>query len=193
MASATIADCWKQIESWLSANTPEAALSLPPGASPAAFAQAEQVLGYALPGEVKEFLAIHDGSAGIWLHDRGVFMSLSEILSAWDQEFDLWGDGNNDEWATPAGPIQKKWFARMWLPILNQWTGDYVCIDLDPPKGGQPGQLFQWNHDGGPISVIESSLTDLLSEFVTELRNGLYVPKPNRVGKPYLEYLRNEG
>jgi hypothetical protein len=54
-----------------------------------------------MPREVKEFPAVHDGSAHLWLHDRGEFMSLDGMLAAWDQESDMWGDGNNDEWANP--------------------------------------------------------------------------------------------
>lgn len=183
-----IADCWARIEAWLAANVQEAVPLLPAGATSAALATAEKTLGYALPGDLQEFLVIHDGSAHLWLHDRGEFMAFDAILAAWDQEFDLWGDGNNDEWARPEGPIQKKWFTRKWLPILDARTGDYVCIDLDPPEGGKMGQLITWRHDGGPGGVIAASLAELLAEFVAELDEGRYAPKLDRVGQPYLEY-----
>jgi cell wall assembly regulator SMI1 len=102
-----IAECWSQIEAWLAANAPDAIPFLPAGTSSEEFAKAETFLGFAIPREVKEFLAIHDGSAHLWFHDRGEFMSLNTILSAWDQEFDLWGDGNNYEWTKPRGAIKK--------------------------------------------------------------------------------------
>lgn len=192
MAKVNIATCWAQIEQWLSVNAPDAVPMLPAGASPKAFTQAEKTLGYPLPREVQEFLAIHDGSAALWLHDRGAFMSLDSILTAWDQEFDLWGDGNNDEWATPRGPIKKKWFTRKWLPVLDAWTGDHVCIDLDPPKGGKRGQLITWFHDNGPTEVVAASFGTLLVEFVTELEGGCYTPRVNQAGQPYLEYNRDQ-
>ncbi|AWM40444.1 hypothetical protein C1280_27970 [Gemmata obscuriglobus] len=188
VAKVNVAECWSQIEQWLAANVPAAVPMLPPGASAAAFARAEEVLGYALPQEVKEFLAIHDGSANLWLHDRGEFMSLDDILTAWDQEFDLWGDGSNDEWANPQGPIKKKWFTRKWLPILDARTGDHVCVDLDPPKGGKRGQLIAWYHDGGPTEVLALSFGALLAGFVAELAAGRYTPRLDQTGQPYLEY-----
>jgi cell wall assembly regulator SMI1 len=188
MAKVNVAECWAQIERWLAEHMPAAFPMLPAGASTKAFAQAEKTLGYPLPRELKEFLAIHDGSATLWLHDRGEFMSLEGILAAWDQEFDLWGDGNNDDWATPQGPIKKKWFTRKWLPILDARTGDHVCVDLDPPKGGKRGQIITWYHDNGPTEVIATSFGALLAEFVTELESGLYMPQLNQAGQPYLEY-----
>ena len=193
MSRAQVAECWADIERWLSVNVPKAIPLLPAGASPAAFAAAEETLGYALPREVKEFLAVHDGSGHLWLHDRGEFMSLETILSSWDQEFDLWGDGDNDEWADPSGPIQKKWFTREWLPILDARTGDYVRIDLDPSKGGRLGQLIHWSHTNGPTEVIAPSFDALLIEFVAELARGLYEPKLNGSGQPYLEYRAGRG
>ena len=107
---------WAEIEKWLLANVPDAIPFLPAGASQSAFTAAERQLGYDIPGDVKEFLAVHDGSGHLWFHDRGEFMSLRIMLSLWDMEVDLWGDGNNDEWANPHGLIKKKWFSRNWLP-----------------------------------------------------------------------------
>jgi cell wall assembly regulator SMI1 len=187
MAPIEIARCWADIERWLASNAPEAIPKLPASVSPAALGWAEETLGYALPREVKEFLGIHDGSGRLWLHDRGVFMSLAEILSSWDIEFEIWGDGNNDESANPRGPIKKKWFTREWLPVLDARTGDYVCIDLDPPRDGRRVQLIDWYHDNGPAEVIAPSFGALLGEFVADLAGGRYKPKVDRYGMPYLE------
>jgi cell wall assembly regulator SMI1 len=183
-----VAEYWADIERWLSAHAPDAIPLLPAGASAAAFEAAEETLGYPLPRELREFLAVHDGSGNLWLHDRGEFMSLDTILSSWDNEFDLWGDGDNDEWATPRGPIKKKWFTRKWLPVLDARTGGYVCIDLDPPRGGKRGQLITWYHDNGPTEVIAPSFGALLGGFVAELAQGRYTPKLDDAGQPYLEY-----
>lgn len=188
MANVKTAECWSQIERWLSANAPGATSLLPNGASPAAFSEAERKLELALPDEVKEYLSVHDGSAHLWLYDLGEFMQLDDILATWDQECDLWGDGNNDEWAKPQGPIKEKWFSRKWLPVLDARTGDYICVDLDPPSNGKHGQLIDWRHDAGPTKVIASSLGALLSEFVADLSNGLYQAKIDRSGRPFLEY-----
>jgi len=186
-----VAAYWAEIEEWLFANAPDAIPFLPAGASPSAFAAAERQLGYHIPADVKEFLAVHDGSGHLWLHDRGEFMSLKTMLSLWDMEVDLWGNGNNDEWAKPSGPIRKKWFTRDWLPLLDARTGDYVCLDMNPPNDGKLGQLFSWHHDGGPTEVIADSFSTLLGEFVHELKAGSYSPRINDKGQPYLDYRAN--
>ena len=188
MARAKGVTYWADIERWLSVHAPAAIPLLPAGASSTALDAAEETLGYPLPREIREFLAVHDGSGNLWLHDRGEFMSLGTMLSSWDNEFDLWGDGNNDEWADPQGPIKRKWFTREWLPVLDARTGDYVCIDLDPPRGGKRGQLIAWSHTTGPTEVIAPDFAALLGAFVAELSEGRYIPKLNQAGQPYLEY-----
>jgi len=188
MAQVKVAECWTEIDRWLSTNAPAVLPFLPAGLPAAAFDAAAETLGFDIPSEVREFLSVHDGSGNLWLHDRGEFMSLDTIVESWDIEFDLWGDGNNDEWATPQGPIKKKWFTRKWLPVLDARTGDYVCIDQDPPKGGRRGQLIAWYHDRGPTEVIAPSFGALLTQFVAELAEGRYTPKLNQAGQPYLEY-----
>jgi len=190
MTRTDVAEYWADIERWLLIHAPAAIPLLPPGASATVMDAAENRLGFALPYEVRDFLAVHDGSGGLWLHDRGEFMSLDSILSSWNLDFDLWGDGNNDEWANPHGPIKKHWFNRKWLPIVDARTGDYVCVDLDPPVGGEEGQLIAWYHDGGPRDVLASSFGGLLNEFVTELAGGRYAFKLDRAGVPYLDYTR---
>ena len=178
MARRNAAGYWADIERWLAAHVPEAIPLLPAGAAARALDGAEETLGYPLPRDVREFLSVHDGGGNLWLHDRGEFMSLGTILSSC----------NNDEWARPNGPIRKKWFTRKWLPVLDARTGDYVCIDLDPPRGGKRGQLITWSHDGGPAEVIAPSLPALLDAFVTELVAGRYTPKLDQAGQTYLEY-----
>ena len=156
------AECWAGIEQWLAAHATEAIPLLPAAASLGGLDAAEKMLGFALPHEVRDFLGVHDGSGGVWLHDCGEFMSLAAMLSSWENEFDLWGDGSNDKCADPRGPIKKKWFTRNWLPILNAHTGDYVCVDLDPPHGGNRGQLISWYHDRGPTEVVADDFGALL-------------------------------
>jgi cell wall assembly regulator SMI1 len=188
MALLDVPGCWTRIERWLAANAPDALERLPRGVSPAAVAKAEKTLGYALPRAVVQSLSIHNGSGNLWLYDHGVFMSLERMAEEWDMLVDLWDDGNNDEWAEPKGPIKKRWFTRKWLPVLDTWTGDCACVDLDPPKGGKRGQVFAWSHTGGPTAVIAPSYAAMLRQFVKELEVGLYTRKLNQQGVPYLEY-----
>src|SRR5262245_62068272 len=97
MARCDAGECWARVERWLADHAPDALPYLPAGVKRAAVTRAERLLGYELPRELAEFLAIHNGSGNLWLHDRGVFHSLEALLEAWQMEFDLWGNGKNDE------------------------------------------------------------------------------------------------
>jgi cell wall assembly regulator SMI1 len=144
-------------------------------------------MGLALPGDLKEFVSVHDGGGGLWLHELGVPLSLSGSIEVWDREVGLWGDGNNDEWASPEGPIRKKWFSLGWVPFLDTWCGDCYCIDLDPPEEDRRGQMISWYHDNGPTAVVAPSFAALVRTWAEEVEGGLYVPRVNRQGQPYLE------
>ena len=181
---------WGSITRWASANAPAIVPHIPPGVSPLALARAESVLEFEIPVELKEFLLVHDGSGDICLHKLGVFMSLKMIMTCWDNEFDLWGDGQNDEWAKPDGPIQAKWFTRVWLPAIDTRCGDYSCIDLDPAINGREGQIITWYHNAGPARVVAPSFGDLLAEFIEELEAGAYIAMVNEHGWPYLHYTK---
>lgn len=179
---------WTEIESWLQANVPDA-LPLPDGVSAEDIEEAEETLEFKIPASVKAFLKVHDGSGDVWMHDLGVFMSLETIMSSWEEEVDLWEDGDNDDLAEPRHPgIKKNWFNRKWLPILDAWTGDYACIDLSPTKQGKSGQIITWRSDNGPGDVVADSFDEFMKVFVDELHKGYYTPKMNQQGRPYLEY-----
>jgi cell wall assembly regulator SMI1 len=182
-----IPSLWAEVDDWLKSNMPDA-VPMPEGVSSLALEKSEKQLGFRLSSALKEFWQVHDGSRGIWLHKYGVLNSLNAMLQSWEQEVDPWGDGENDHLAEPKDPsVKKKWFARKWLPIVDSWTGDYLCVDLDPSKKGSVGQIVYWRHDAGPVNVAAPSFESLFQIFVDELKAGVYVPKVNNEGKPYLD------
>jgi cell wall assembly regulator SMI1 len=56
---------WATIDAWLQEHSPRALASLQPGASPEAIDALERQIGRALPAELREYLAIHDGQPDI--------------------------------------------------------------------------------------------------------------------------------
>jgi len=84
-----IAENWQEVERWLKAYAPKVLARLPKGASATDLDYAEKFMRLALPQELRESLAIHDGNAktfglyGPEEHPLGELLSLHEIILAW--------------------------------------------------------------------------------------------------------------
>ena len=170
-----IAENWREVERWLSAHAPKVLARLPKGASETDFDYVEKTWRLALPRDLRESLAIHDGSAqtvGLYGPNEsplGELLSLHEIVLAWRSLKSLAGRK-----AESIKGVKKFWWHRKWLPVLGG-LGDHTCIDLDPARGGKLGQVFIWAHDSGPIlDVVAPSYGALFARFVRELKKGRY-------------------
>ena len=178
---------WLEIEAWLATHAPDMLQRLPAGADPKALRDLEDRLALQLPQSLLQSLLRHDGSGEQALHEYGCFCSTAQVLALWEQETDLWGDGDNDERARPRGPIKRKWWSPRWIPVLHTWDGNCVALDLDPPSPERRGQVISWYHDSGPGDAIAPSFAVLLREFAESLAQGKY--RPGSKGNWYLEYL----
>jgi cell wall assembly regulator SMI1 len=184
---------WQQVERWLAAHAADVLARLPPGASESALVEAEETIGFPLPRDLRESLAVHDGNEGVfWLHEDqlGGLMPLRDIVETWQTLVDLFGDGSNDASAKPPAPIKRRWWHRKWVPFLHPDLGDKTCIDLDPAKGGKRGQVFFWSHTGGPGYIIAPSYAELFAGFVRELEEGRYVCQRGFRGLAYLDRVK---
>ena len=135
----TITENWQEVERWLSAHAPKVLASLPKGASAKALAEAEKVLGLALPQDLRESLAVHDGSAETFAFYGpndillGKPLSAKEVVASWCS-LEFLAGGRSESFKG----VKRFWWNRKWVPILRV-VGDYTCIDLDPAKGGKAG------------------------------------------------------
>lgn len=174
-------EVWQRIEAALRATAPDLVAQMPDGASAVAIAALEARLGLALPDEVRELYALHDGSGGAeilpqWNYGRvnGVsLLPLNRVVS----EREIWielldgGDFEGSE-ATPDGPIKQDWWNRRWVPVTSNGGGDHLCIDLDPAPGGTVGQVIDFSHESGPKSVVASGLRAFLAAYADDLESG---------------------
>jgi cell wall assembly regulator SMI1 len=188
------AETWQRVERWLSAHAPKVLARLPKGASEIALEEAEEVMGLALPQELRESLAIHDG-ADLYVYDSGRRdcplgspMAVREIAALHRRLVHLFGDGGNDEWAQPPPGVHGCWWHRAWVPALGHVNGDATCIDLDPAPGGVRGQVFGWAHDGGPGVVYAADYPAVLAGFAADLEAGRYAVAVSGRGEPYLDW-----
>lgn len=94
----------------------------------------------------------------------------------WDElEITAYGDGHHNVnrtfydfdntlplTSTPSGAIKKKYFHIKWIPILSDFGGNYIGIDLDPDTNGTKGQVIIFGRDEEDMFVLANSWDEFL-------------------------------
>lgn len=175
-----IASAWQCISAWYAANTPAGTLVLAPGATEDELAHFEGEIGFSLPQDLRASFALHNGTLneGFLLH-HGELLSLRQILHLreqylqWQRE-ENWGLEPDYKAEYITGPIKSIWWNALRLPLTDS-SGDAATSDFDPPTGGQPGQIIEFDHEVGPRRVLASSFGQWLNGIAEGLENGEYV------------------
>lgn len=171
---------WARIEAVLRVAAPDQLAALPGGASLDAIAAAEARLGFALPADVRESYAVHDGSGDTDVLPHRIMgliqvplLSLAEAVRDREMWLGWWDGGSFDHSvADPRGPIRAQWWCRGWVPVTWDGGGDHLCIDLDPAPGGVPGQVIYFSHEVGPVEVVAESWRAYLEGYAADLESG---------------------
>lgn len=160
---------WSRIEAWMDANAPEALEVLRPGVNEESIDRAEEILELELPESVRRSLARHDGQEMRWpsLVEFGFLMPLQQVvddsrrLAQWYEERS--GATAADEWWRPG-----------LMPFVSR-DGDYLCLDLEPPKGRPPGEVWALLHDDEPArSRVAADFGAWLERWADELEAGVF-------------------
>lgn len=59
--------------------------------------------------------------------------------------------------STPEGAIRKKYFHVKWIPLISDFGGNYIGIDLDPDTNGIEGQVIIFGRDEEDMIVLADS------------------------------------
>jgi cell wall assembly regulator SMI1 len=59
-----------------------------------------------------------------------------------------------------------------WIPFAADGAGNLLCLDLDPDKGGEIGQVILWASDPAYVEVIAPSYRAWLEQFASDLEAG---------------------
>ena len=161
-ASPSIRDHWNAIETHLARLAPAVLKSLRPGASERSLQTLEKRLGFPLPADLRQSLAIHDGQlpklkypAGkggrlgwAWFFDSEHLLPVEGITRFWTSMNDLAKDDLFDVWRGAWPGLRKdsqirhaSYWNPKWIPITNA-EGDGFCVDMDPSPRGNLGQVF---------------------------------------------------
>jgi cell wall assembly regulator SMI1 len=148
---------------WLGQHRRRFLEGLGPGATPHQLQALETALGHALPDDLRELLAWHNGQDDETVgrfREHWFLMGTHEIQAAWQE---LTG-------SSTAG------WKREWIPFLEDDRGNYVFLDTSQP-GGAVREYWEQNPDR---PTVAPSLAAWLQEFVGAVERGGYAEDPER-------------
>lgn len=132
---------------------------------------AQEKLGVQLPQDLIDFYKIHNGLDS----DTGIFygwsfLSLEEIISEWEIWRDLVDSKTFDGiFSEPDDGIKNDWYNLKWIPIGTDGGGNCICLDFDPEKGGQIGQLIEVWHDSPERIWTAPSFKNYIEKYANDL------------------------
>ena len=69
----------------------------------------------------------------------------------------------------PEGHIRKKYFHTRWLPVFQDFGGNYIGIDLDPGPKGTKGQVIIFGRDEDLMVVLAPDLQAFFERVLQEI------------------------
>ena len=166
---------WSRIEHWLAVNAPTLANDLLPGATDADFKAAEKALGKTLPDEFKALYRAHNGQRGMadGVFGEWRFLPLKTSLSKWTMMKELTDEGTfKENTVSVKGPIRATWWNVQWVPFGSNGSGNFLVVDLDPPKHGSVGQVVTYLHDADKRECVAAGIGAWLESLAADLEEG---------------------
>jgi cell wall assembly regulator SMI1 len=175
-------ECWQRFENWLAIYAPNLIEALNPGASVDEIDELQKVIGKKLPNDFIEFYMIHDGQQFKTgnLVDCEALLSIEHIIYNWKSWKESLDDKHFEESGVPftSEPevgIKNNWWNPLWIPFVEDGSGYFICIDLDPSTDGKNGQIIRMRHDSSLRNILGSSFSEWILNYVSELEAGVYV------------------
>jgi cell wall assembly regulator SMI1 len=147
------------------------------GASEGQIAAAETELKQRLSPDLRHLLLRNAGS----VDERQVLPGWSLFLpERIVDEWRIWEELRRDQFlpegydCAPEGPIKgDEWWRLGWVPFCGDGGGNHLCVDLDPPPKGRPGQVISMWHDDPARALIAGSITEYIEIIATDAENRL--------------------
>lgn len=185
-------EVWRLLEQAYQECQPDKLRGLNKPITPQELTEAQKKIGIRYPQEFLELVKIHNGSDndasffGAWN-----FEDVKSLAGTWeflnDNLEDSWGDfTEEDHQKVQAGPgVKKLWYNKRWIPVLNNSSGDSVCIDYDPAPGGKLGQVIIFWHDDNERKVVAPTFYDffrtMCEQWIVELKKEHEKKHPQKV------------
>ncbi len=175
--TASIAELFDQLKTWLENNYNEGLDDLNPGATQLHIEELENVIGFKIPEDFATFLKIHNGqkenAGGLSIY--GTFLSTTRIIEEWNIWKKLLDEDDIGEYiSNPEDGVKNVWWNLKWLPFISSGAGDSICIDCDPDNSGSYGQVITLWHDMSDRKIFASDFHRWFNAYVTSLTSNNY-------------------
>jgi cell wall assembly regulator SMI1 len=175
-------EIWNSIELKLTELAPEILNNLNDGVTDEEVNNLENLINAKLPKDFIAFYKIHNGqeSESAGLIECEELLSFDRILDEWKVWKDLldskdFEDNNGPYTSTPDNGIKNNWWNALWIPITYDGSGNHYCLDLDPEKGGNYGQIIRMWHDDPERSLEASTFKEWITNYKDKLTDGQLV------------------
>lgn len=164
-----------RIQAWVLEHAPEVIFR--PPANPAAIANFSDKSGLALPEELREYLLLADGetrkSAGAIGNWR--LLPINEIQAVWGLLTTLAAKGAFAGMAPKTSPyIREAWWHAGWIPVAGSDTGNYFCVDTNPPEPKRTGQVLIFLQERPERHLVAGSLPAWFDRIARDLETNVY-------------------
>lgn len=190
------------LESWLRSNLPEVAADLNPGALEHDLLAFSTALDIELP---EDFLQLYTWHNGQGMGVTGPWYGLNFLpLDRVKQECEMWrqviqeasqeaSDSLNQHMkSTPPGFVKREYANALWIPFANDWSGNFLGVDLSPGDQGTYGQVINFGRDELRKIAISPSISDFVGWMLNELNAGNFNIKEESDGGRSFNTLRPE-
>lgn len=169
---------WDRFEVCLRSQAPDLLAVLNPGASKAAIRNAEAAMRVSFPVDFAEFYTIHNGqpreSGG--LINGMTLSSLERVIYNWGVLTRVLEEGEfGAAKGQPDGPSKTDWWNAKWIPFAENWSGDHICLDLDPPRRGEVGQVIRYWHADAERNYEARGFREWFESYVSAVEAGHFV------------------
>lgn len=167
---------WKRLDALLAKHAPAVRKSLRSPSKRRAIAELEKTIKRSLPDDVKASLVCHDGQSDVG--GGCVFgyrlLPVESIVAYWELSRGRDEDAvpNKRIRSFPNGAVQHCESHPGWIPLVADWNGNYIGVDLAPNLDGQRGQVIVFGRDESYHYVLSATWGEFLANYADDLRDG---------------------
>lgn len=179
-----VPELWSAFTVWLSKASPEQHVLLNPPASEDDFEKFKALMGYDLPENIKQLYQLNNGGPTFGPNANLIlewgFLSVDGIIDwIWRSPEELADPGFAVTYP-PGDAIKRIEQSPKWIPLLYDYGGNYVSVDLDPGTSGVVGQIIICGRDDHMRKVEANSIEDYLANLLLQFADNNVIVDPDQ-------------